>query len=306
LAAFAGFDLAVLPFGLSDCSAFPAFFGLPPSAFAVPARCASAGRAVAAVCPPDPFAVVRAPLRDAGVPVLAEVALVPVGFPAVPVELPARAGTALVPVLAAVVLAAATLAAVPTVAAVRALDGVDVLAGADLTVTDLTGAGRAGAAARALAASLSDVTAVSRALVAVEIAVSALVSVFADEAAWVAAAFSLVEAEVTLVAADATVRGVTAAARPAVVPTALVGTAVLVRLAIPRAALVAPLAPPVLTAAGFTAAVGFTGPEAFAAPAVVVVRARELARTELATRTGAALAAVVFVGGTDLPPIWIS
>jgi len=41
----------------------------------------------------------------------------------------------------------------------------------------------AGAAARALAASLSDVTAVSSALVADEIAVSALVSVLADVAA---------------------------------------------------------------------------------------------------------------------------
>jgi hypothetical protein len=41
----------------------------------------------------------------------------------------------------------------------------------------------AGAAAMALAASLSDVTAVSSALVADEIAVSALVSVFADVAA---------------------------------------------------------------------------------------------------------------------------
>ena len=137
--------------------------------------------------------------------------------------------------------------------------------------------------ARALAASLSDVTAVSSALVAAEIAVSALVSVFADEAARVAAAFSLVEAEVTLVAADATVRGVT----------------VVVRLAMLRAVLVAVLAPAVFAA-------GFAGLEVFAAPAVLVVRARELARTELATRTGAALAAVVFVGGTDLPPIWIS
>jgi hypothetical protein len=211
---------------------------------------------------------------------LAAVALLPAGFPAVAVEPPARAGTALVPVFAAAVLATA-----PTVVPFRAVDRVVVgLVVVGLTVAALTGAGLAGAAARALVASLSDVTAVSRALVAVEIAVSALVSVFADEAACVAAAFSLVEAEITLVAADATVRGVT----------------VVVRLAMLRAALVAVLAPAVFAAAGFA------GLEVFAAPAVLAVRARELARTELATRTGAALAAVVFVGGTDLPPIWIS
>jgi len=100
----------------------------------------------------------------------------------------------------------------------------------------------------------------------------------------------LVEAEVILVAAERTVRGVTAAA-PA---------AVAVRLAVLRAALVVPLAPPVL------AAVAFAGLEVFAAPAVLVVRARELARTALAIRSGAALDAAFFVGGTDLPPIWIS
>jgi hypothetical protein len=35
----------------------------------------------------------------------------------------------------------------------------------------------------------------------------------------------------------------------------------------------------------------------------LVVRARELAPAALAVRTGAALAAAFFVGGTDLPPI---
>ena len=274
------FDLAVLAFGLSGCEALPAFFGLSSSALAVPARAVSAGRTVTAVRPPPaPAAAVRAPLRGAGVPVLAAVALLPVGFPAVAVEPPARAGTALVPVFAPAILATA-----PTVVPFRAVDRIVVgLVVVGLTVAALTGAGLAGAAARALVASLSDVTAVCKALVAVEIAVSALVSVFADEAARVAAAFSLVEAEVTLVAADATVRGVT----------------VVVRLAMLRAVLVAVLAPAVFAA-------GFAGLEVFAAPAVLAVRARELARTELATRTGAALAAVVFVGGTDLPPIWIS
>ena len=286
------FDLAVLAFGLSGCEALPAFFGLSSSALAVPARAVSAGRTVTAVRPPPaPAAAVRAPLRGAGVPVLAAAALLPVGFPAVAVEPPARAGTALVPVFAPAILATA-----PTVVPFRAVDRIVVglvvvglvvvgLVVVGLTVAALTGAGLAGAAARALVASLSDVTAVCKALVAVEIAVSALVSVFADEAARVAAAFSLVEAEVTLVAADATVRGVT----------------VVVRLATLRAVLVAVLAPAVFAA-------GFAGLEVFAAAAaaVLAVRARELARTELATRTGAALAAVVFVGGTDLPPIWIS
>jgi hypothetical protein len=59
-------------------------------------------------------------------------------------------------------------------------------------------------------------------------------------------------------------------------------------------------------AADFAVAAGFAVPEVFSALVVWVVRARELARTELAIRTGAALAAAFFVGGTDLPPIWIS
>jgi hypothetical protein len=55
------------------------------------------------------------------------------------------------------------------------------------------------------------------------------------------------------------------------------------------------------------AAAVFVAPAVFAALAVVVVRARELPRTEFAIRTGAALAVAFFVGGTDLlPPIWIS
>jgi hypothetical protein len=66
-----------------------------------------------------------------------------------------------------------------------------------------------------------------------------------------------------------------------------------------RAAVVAPLALAVLAAAVFVA------PAVFAASAVLVERARELPRTEFAIRTGAAFAVVFFVGGTDLPPIWI-
>lgn len=81
----------------------------------------------------------------------------------------------------------------------------------------LVAAGLAGAAASACAASLSAVTAASRVLVAVVIAVSALVSVLAEVAARVAAVFSLVEADVTFVAAVATVRGVARAAAGAAV-----------------------------------------------------------------------------------------
>lgn len=80
----------------------------------------------------------------------------------------------------------------------------------------LVAAGLAGAAS-ACAASLSAVTAASRVLVAVVIAVSALVSVLAEVAARVAAVFSLVEADVTFVAAVATVRGVARAAAGAAV-----------------------------------------------------------------------------------------
>ena len=107
-----------------------------------------------------------------------------------------------------------------------------------------------------------------------------------------------------MVAAEATVRGVTVVARPAVeravVERAVVELVVDVRFAVLRAALVVPLAAAVL-------AVGvFAAPAVFVAPAVLVVRVRELARTEFATRTGAALAVALFVGGTDLlPPIWI-
>jgi hypothetical protein len=95
------------------------------------------------------------------------------------------------------------------------------------------------------------------------------------------------------VAAEAAVRGVTVAARP-----------VVVRFAEFRAAFAVPLVPDDLVVAVF-AAVGFEAPEVFAARALPV-REPEPVRAELAIRTGAALAAAFFVGGTDLPPIWIS
>ena len=110
----------------------------------------------------------------------------------------------------------------------------------------------------------------------------------------------MVEAEVTLVAAEATVRGVTVdalpvaerpvAGRPAVARP-VVEFAAGLRFAVLRAVVVVPLA----------------GLVVFAGLVVVVVRARELPRTEFATRGVAALAVALFVGGTDLlPPIWIS
>jgi hypothetical protein len=109
----------------------------------------------------------------------------------------------------------------------------------------------------------------------------------------------LVEAEVTLVAAEATVRGVTVDARP-VAERPVVEFPVDVRFAALRALVVAPLAAAVLAAAGLSALVVFAGLPA------LVVRARELPLAEFATRAVAALAVAFFVGGTDLlPPIWI-
>jgi hypothetical protein len=105
----------------------------------------------------------------------------------------------------------------------------------------------------------------------------------------------LFEAEVTLVAAEATVRGVTVAVRP-VVARPVVVRPVVVRFAELRAA------PAVLLAADGLAAVVFAAPDGLALP----VRALEPARAGLALGTGSALAAAFFVGGTDLPPIWIS
>lgn len=119
-----------------------------------------------------------------------------------------------------------------------------------------------------------------------------------------------------MVAAEATVRGVTVDALPVVErpvvarPVAarpVVEFAVDLRFAVLRAVVVVPLAAPVLAAAGLVALVVFAAPAGFAAPPVLVVRARELPRTEFATRGVAALAVALFVGGTDLlPPIWIS
>ena len=275
-----GFDLAA-PFladaalGLSAFWALPDFFAALPLAAlagtaladAALAGVALAGAALAGAALAAPAVERAAPFR--AVPV---VGFPVVGFPVVAREALVRAGVALAAVLALAVLAGVLLAVV-----VRA------------------GVVLAGAAASVFAALLSEVTAVSRALVADEIAVSALVSVFADEAAWVAAAFSLVEAVVTFVAAEATVRGVTAVAR-AVVVRPVVVRPVVVRLAVVRAADVVPLAAPV-----FAAPVR-AGAAVFAALVVVAVRVRELARTPFATRTGAALAVAFLVGGTDLLP----
>jgi hypothetical protein len=190
LAAF-GFDLAALAFGLAAFSALAAFFAaLPLPALPLPALAVSdlsapadefaprlavaePGVLLAAVrAAPDPAAVARgAPFRA----VVAELCAVDALDAVEPL---ARAADALLAVLTAVVLAAGlaadrrgtALAAVTLVAVVLAPEVLDAVV-------------LAGAAERALAASLSDVTAVSSALVADEIAVSALVSVFADVAA---------------------------------------------------------------------------------------------------------------------------
>jgi hypothetical protein len=107
----------------------------------------------------------------------------------------------------------------------------------------------------------------------------------------------LVEAEVTLVAAEATVRGVTVDARP-VAERPVVEFPVDVRFAVLRA-------PVVVSLAAGLAAAGLAALVVFAALPASVVRARELPRAEFAPRTVAALAVALFVGGTDLlPPIW--
>jgi hypothetical protein len=78
-------------------------------------------------------------------------------------------------------------------------------------VTGLTGANALGIAADiASAASVSDLTAVPIALVAALVACNAVVIVFAQEVARVAAVFGFAAAAVTLVAAAETTRGVTA------------------------------------------------------------------------------------------------
>jgi hypothetical protein len=176
-----GFDLAALAFCLSAFSALAAFFAaLPFPALAVAGFAASADelavRLAAECTAPDPAAVARAaPFRAVVEAVFAVVALDGV-------EPLARAGDALLAVLAAVVLAAVPDVARCPVARGAALAAV-ALAAVALAAVALAGVVLAGAAERALAASLSDVTAVSSALVADEIAVSALVSVFADVAA---------------------------------------------------------------------------------------------------------------------------
>jgi hypothetical protein len=189
LAAF-GFDLAALDFGLSAFSALAAFFAALPlpalavSGLAAPAdefapRLAAAGLGVL-------LAAVRAALVPAAVARAAPFRAVVAGVFAVvaldAVEPLARAADVLLAVRTAVVLAAGLVADRRPVARGAALAAVTLVA-VVLVPEVLDAVALAGAAARALAASLSDVTAVSSALVADEIAVSALVSVLADVAA---------------------------------------------------------------------------------------------------------------------------
>ena len=155
-----------------------------------------------------------------------------------------------------------------------------------------------------LAASLSDATAVSRALVAVLIAVSAEVSALADVPAWVAAVFSLVAAVVTLVAAAETVRGVAALVLLAVVLLAVallpVTAAVLLAAVLPAPFLLAAvlLAPVVLAAVLLVA--GRAVVRALAAVAGLAA-AEQVAGGLVAVSVVPGMVAVVFVG-TDLPP----
>ena len=153
----------------------------------------------------------------------------------------------------------------------------------------------------ALAASVSDLTAVSIALVAVLIATSAVVIVLAEVVALLAAVFSLAAAAVTLVAAVETVRGVVADDFFAVVRRlAVVDRAAL--LVAGRAALlvavlaVADVRPAVARAAGLAGARVVVFLAALAAGDLA-----ELVRLALAVlgRAGFCAAAVV---GTDLPP----
>jgi hypothetical protein len=113
----------------------------------------------------------------------------------------------------------------------------DVLVAADrravVGLAAVLAAGSGIAADMALAASDSDFTAVSIALVALLIARSALVIVLAESVAWVAAVFSLAAAVVTLAAAADMARGV---AGPVAVPAArrvVLAAAVDVRVRVP-------------------------------------------------------------------------
>ena len=167
--------------------------------------------------------------------------------------------TGTLPLAAAVLLAFAVpaLAEVPGFEAVaRAVRG---LAGAAPLAAGI-------AADMALAASDSDFTAVSIALVALLMARSALVIVFAESVAWVAAVFSFAAAFVTLVAADETSRGVTVPAalagvrvvRFAAEPVVRLAVADVVRVAVVRLAVVVAALVPLALArwrAGFAAAV---------------------------------------------------
>jgi hypothetical protein len=149
----------------------------------------------------------------------------------------------------------------------------------------------------ALAASVSDLTAVCIALVAVLIACSAVVIVLAEDVAFVAAVFSCAAADVTLVAAEFTDRAVVAA--ELVVRLAVAGRAALF-LAVPaladvrRAVLLADVRRAVLLAAGLAAA-------RVAVFFAAVGDLAELVRLALAVRGRVGFVAAGVVG-TDLPP----
>ena len=166
--------------------------------------------------------------------------------------------TGTLPLAAAVLLAFA----VPALAEVP---GFEAVARAVRGLADAASLAVGIAADMTLAASDSDFTAVSIALVALVMARSALVIVFAESVAWVAAVFSFAAAFVTLVAADETSRGVTVPAalagvrvvRFAAEPVVRLAVADVVRVAVVRLAVVAAFVPLALARwrAGFAAAV---------------------------------------------------
>jgi hypothetical protein len=219
-------------------------------------------------------------VEDFGVVATADFAVVPAGFDAAGLDAAVRDAAGLAAVLADLVLLAVPVADV---------------------------------ADSPLAALLSEVTAVSRALVAVLIAVSAVVSALADVPAWVAAVFSLVAAVVTLVAAAETVRGVAALVRLAVALLPLVLLVLLlplVLLAVTAAVLLAAVLPaPFLLAAVLLAPVLLAPVLLVAGRAAVRVlaavaglaAAERVAGGLLAVSVVPGMVAVVFVG-TDLPP----
>jgi hypothetical protein len=175
----------------------------------------------------------------------------------------------------------------------EALVLLDVARTVRVAVLPRAGAGAAVAVDMAFAASVSDLTADSIALVAVLIAWSAVVMVLADEVALVAAVLSFVAAVVTFVAAAETALGVVAALDVADVPAAVVRLAGARAVVLRVAVAVVPEAC-VVVARAFTA----LAVPAFAALAWVVPGFAVLGFAVV----GRVVARFPVSVGTDLPP----